>query len=97
MTQRGKDASTAFSDHVWHHDGLDILAVAILLFTFSLLAASVTTLRAAAAVSLLPAAAIIYSLLATSYWSPLFLVPAVATVVLAAWGFVLAQGLDTGA
>ena len=97
MTQRGKDASTAFSDHVWHHDGLDIVAVAILLFTFSVLTPSATTLRAAATVSLLPAVAISYSLLATSYWSALFLVPAVATLALAVWGFALAQGPDSAA
>jgi hypothetical protein len=91
MTQQGKDASTAFSDHVWHHDGLDILAVSLLLRTFSVLPARATTLRAAATVSLLPAVAIIYSLLATPYWSPLFLVPAVAALALAGWGFALAQ------
>lgn len=94
MTQRGKDASTAFSDHVWHHDGLDILAVSLLLLTLSVLPASATTLRAAATVSLLPAIAIIYSLLATSYWSPLFAVPAVAALAFTVWGFALAQGVS---
>ena len=32
MTDEGKDAGTAFSDNVWLHDGLDILAVALLLW-----------------------------------------------------------------
>jgi hypothetical protein len=50
-----------------------------------------TTLRLAAAVGLLPAAAIVYTLLATPFWKPVFLVPAVACFGFAAFGFVLAS------
>jgi hypothetical protein len=96
MTQRGVDATTAFSNHVWMHDGLDILAVSILLFVFSTLPATRITLAAAATVSLLPAIAIGYSLAATSYWSALFLMPAAAALALAVWGFALARGESTG-
>lgn len=89
MTQRGVDATTAFSNHVWMHDGLDILAVSVLLFVFSTLPATQSTLVGAATVSLLPAIAIVFSLVATPYWSPLFLVPAVAALAFAVWGFTL--------
>lgn len=89
MTREGVDASTPFSNHVWLHDGLDIIAVSILLFTISSMPATKATLRAAAIVSLLPAVAIVYGLVATPYWSPLFLVPAAAAVAFAVWGWAL--------
>lgn len=91
MTQRGIDASSSFANNVWLHDGLDILSVALLLFVFSTLPATATMLRVAAIVVLLPVVAILYSLVATPFWSPLFLVPAVAAVALSVWGFVLAR------
>jgi hypothetical protein len=93
MTQRGIDASTSFSTNVWLHDGLDIISVAILLFALSTLSPSRLVLAAAAVVALLPVVAILYSLAATSFWSPLFLVPATAASAFAVWGFALAGRL----
>ena len=40
MTQEGIAASTASSDSVWLHDGLDILSVTVLLFALSTVPAS---------------------------------------------------------
>lgn len=91
MTPKGVAASTPFSDQVWLHGGLDILSVSILLFTFSLVPTSKTTLRAAAIVGLLPTGAIVYTIVATPFWSPLFLVPGIGTLAFAVWGFVLAR------
>lgn len=95
MTPQGVSAVTPFSDQVWLHDGLDILSVALLLATLSLLSPTVTTLRAAAVVALIPVVAILYSMTSSPYWNPLFLVPAVAALALAAWGMVLAQRAAT--
>lgn len=96
MTQRGVEASTAFSDQVWLHGGLDILSVSLLLLAFSTMPATTTTLRTAAAVGLLPTAAIAYTLAATPFWSPLFLVPAAGTLAFAVWGFALAHRAASG-
>src|SRR5947209_254579 len=85
MTQRGIDASTSFSTNVWLHDGLDIISVAILLFAISTLTPSRLVLSAAAVVALMPVLAILYSLTATSFWSLLFLVPAIAALAFAVW------------
>jgi len=35
MSPEGIAASTPFSDHVWLHDGLDIISVCVLLFALS--------------------------------------------------------------
>lgn len=91
MTEQGKAASTAFSDQVWLHGGLDIISVSILLFVFSILPATKTTLGAAAVVALLPTVAIMDTLVATPYWSAFFLVPAAGTFAFAVWGFMLAR------
>ena len=97
MTDAGKNAGTAFSDNVWLHDGLDILAVALLLFVLSTLPATTRTLRAAAVVALAPVVAIVYSLVATDFYSPLFLVPAAASLAFAVYGFMLAQTRESPA
>jgi hypothetical protein len=91
MTPEGIAASTAFSDQVWLHEGLDILSVSLLLFALSAVPATKRTLGIAATVALLPTAAIVYTLLATPFWSPLFLVPAVACFGFAVYGFALAR------
>ena len=91
MTDEGKDAGTAFSDNVWLHDGLDILAVALLLWVLATLPASAKTLRAAAVVALAPVLAIAYSLIATDFYNALFLVPLGASLAFSAYGFTLAQ------
>ena len=91
MTSEGVAASTAFSDHVWLHDGLDILSVALLIFVLGGVAATRTTLRAAAVVALLPPIAMIYGLVTTAYWSVLFLIPGAGCFAFAVWGFVLSS------
>lgn len=93
MTPEGIAASTAFSNQVWLHGGLDILSVCLLLFALSTVPATKTTLRLAAAVGLLPTGAILYTLAATPYWTPLFLVPALGCFGFAAYGFWLARSV----
>ena len=97
MTPEGVAASTPFSDHVWLHDGLDIISVCLLLFALSRLPVTRTTLRIAAIVGLLPALGIANGIVATPYWEPLFIVPGVACLVFAIWGFVLSQRVTTPA
>lgn len=89
MTPEGIAASTTFSDHVWLHDGLDIISVCLLLFGLASVPITRTTLRLAALVALLPPVAMIYGLSATPYWKPLFLVPGVMCLAFAVFGFVL--------
>lgn len=91
MTQQGIDASSPFSDQVWLHGGLDILSICILLFVFSTLPITKKTLQAAATVALLPVVAIVYTYVATPFWKPLFLLPAVIALAFSAYGFVLAH------
>jgi hypothetical protein len=91
MTPEGIAASTAFSDHVWLHDGLDILSVCLLLFALSRLPVTRATLRLVAIVGLLPTAGIVNSLLTTPYWRPIFLVPAIGCFAFVVWGFVLSR------
>ena len=42
----------------------------------------------------MPTAAILYTYLATPYWSALFLVPGAAALTFAVYGFVLARSAD---
>ena len=90
QTETGISAVTAYSDHIWRHDGLDIIAISVLLFALSREAASRNMLRAASIVALLVTFAIISSLLTTPYWNMLFLVPGVSCFAFAVWGFMLA-------
>jgi hypothetical protein len=89
MTPDGIAASTAFSDNVWLHDGLDILSVCVLLFALSTVPATKITLRLAAIVGLLPLAAIAYTLWTTPFMTPLILVPGLGCFAFAIWGFML--------
>src|SRR5918995_2791091 len=89
MTPEGVAASTPFSDHVWLHDGLDIISVCLLLFALSRLPVTPTTLRLAAIVGLLPALGIANGVVMTPYWQPLFIVPGLGCLTFAIWGFVL--------
>jgi hypothetical protein len=91
MTPAGVGASTAFSDQVWLHGGLDILSVCLLLVALSTVPSTKTTLRLAATVGLLPAAAIVYTTAFTAFWTPIFLIPAAACLGFAAYGFWLAR------
>jgi hypothetical protein len=90
MTPAGIAASTPFSDQVWLHGGLDILSVCVLLAALSTVPATKITLRSAAVVGLLPVAAMVFTLVATPFWSPFFLVPAAGCLGFAIYGFVLA-------
>lgn len=90
QTEEGINAVTVYSDHVWRHDGLDILSISVLLFALSRERASRNMIRAAAIVALLVTIAILSSLLTTPYWNMLFLVPGVSCFAFVVWGFVLA-------
>ena len=94
MTPEGIAASTAFSDQVWLHEGLDILSVCLLLLALSKLPATKTTMRLAATVGLMPAIAVVYTLLTTPFWKPIFLVPGLSCFAFAAYGFVLASRMS---
>jgi hypothetical protein len=90
QTDTGISAVTTYSDHVWRHDGFDILAISVMLFALSREAVSRNILGAATIVALLVTIAIISSLLTTPYWNMLFLVPGVSCLAFAIWGFMLA-------
>ena len=90
QTETGISAVTDYSNHIWRHDGLDIIAISVLLFALSRETASRNMLRAAAVVALLVTIAIAYSLLATPYWNMLFLIPGLSCFAFAVWGFLLA-------
>ncbi len=90
QTETGISAVTTYSDHVWRHDGFDILAISVLLFALSRETVSRNILRAAAVVALLVTIAIASSLLTTPYWNMLFLVPGISCFAFTVWGFMLA-------
>jgi hypothetical protein len=90
QTETGISAVTTYSDHIWRHDGFDIIAISVLLFALSRETASRNMLRAAAVVALLVTIAIISSMLTTPYWNILFLVPGLSCFAFAVWGFMLA-------
>lgn len=90
QTEAGISAVTTYSDHIWLHDGIDILAICVLLFALSRETVSRSMLRATATVAVMVTVAIITSLLTTPYWNMLFLVPAVSCFAFAVWGFTLA-------
>jgi hypothetical protein len=91
QTAEGVAAKTAFSNHVWFHNGLDIIALCVLLFALSTQAPSRTMLRAAAVAALGPTIAITWSLVATSWWNPLFVVAGLGCFGFSVWGFLLAN------
>jgi hypothetical protein len=90
QTETGVSAVTDYSNHVWLHDGLDILSISVLLFALSRENASRNMLRAAAIVGLLVTVGISSSLLTTPYWNMLFIIPALSCFAFAIWGFTLA-------
>ena len=90
QTETGINAVTTYSDHIWRHDGLDIIAISVLLFALSRETVSRNILIAAASVALLVTIAIISSILTTPYWNLLFLVPGVSCFAFVVWGFMLA-------
>ncbi len=97
QTAEGVAANTAFSTHVWFHGGLDILALCVLLFALSTQPPSRTMLRAAAVAALGPTIAIAWSLVATSWWNPLFAVAGLGCFGFAVWGFVLSNRVGKSA
>jgi hypothetical protein len=90
QTEAGISAVTTYSDHIWRHDGFDIIALSVLLFALSRETVSRNVLRATAVVALLVTIAIISSILSTPYWNILFLVPALSCFAFVVWGFMLA-------
>ncbi len=90
QTKTGIDAVTIYSNHIWRHDGFDIIAISVLLFALSRENVSRNILRATAVVALLVTIAIISSILSTSYWNMLFLVPGLSCFAFVVWGFTLA-------
>ena len=90
QTETGISAVTEYSNHIWRHDGFDILSISILLFALSREHASRNLLTAAATVATLVTIAIISSLVTTPYWNLFFLVPGLSCLAFAVWGFVLA-------
>jgi hypothetical protein len=95
MTPAGIASSTAFSDQVWLHEGLDILSVCLLLLALSTLPTTKTALRLTATVGLMPTAAIVYTMVTTPFWTPLFLIPGLGCFAFAVYGFWLARRVPT--
>lgn len=90
-------AKTDFSNHVWFHGGLDIIAFCVLLFALSATTPNKRMIQAVAVAALCPTIAIVYSLVATPYWNPLFIAAGIGCLAFAIWGFVLAgkmQGIN---
>src|SRR5438045_9784457 len=90
QTETGINAVTTYSDHIWRHDGFDIIAISVLLFALSHEIVSRNILRAAAVVALLVTIAIISSIFTTPYWNMLFLVPGVSCLAFAVLALMLA-------
>src|SRR5436190_8679346 len=90
QTETGVSAVTTYSDHIWRHDGFDIIAISVLLFALSHETVSRNMLRATAIVALLATIVIISSIPSTPYWNMLFLVPGLGCFASVIWGFVLA-------
>lgn len=91
QTAEGVAAKTAFSNHVWFHGGLDILSFCVLLFALATRPPSRTMLRAAAIAALGPTLAIVWSLVATEWWNPLFAVAGLGCFSFAVWGYLLSN------
>jgi hypothetical protein len=91
QTETGINSKTAYSDHVWRHDGFDILGLSVLLFVLSRETVSRNLLRATALVALLTTIAIISSLVTTPYWNPLFIGAGVGCFAFVVWGLILAR------
>ena len=87
QTETGISAVTTYSDHIWRHDGFDIIAISVLLFALSRETVSRNLVRAAAVVALMVVIGISVSLFTTPYWNMLFLVPGLCCVGFAVWGF----------
>jgi hypothetical protein len=89
LSDKGVTKSTEFSNHVWMHGGIDILALVIILLALSRETLSKNTIVATAFAALLPTIAIFYSLLLTPYWSALFIVSGLGTLFFFIWGLTI--------
>ena len=94
QTETGIKAKTAFSDHVWRHDGFDILGLSVLLFVLSRESVSRNLLLATAVVALLTTIAIISSLITTPYWNPLFIAAGLGCFAFVIWGLMLSRKIS---
>lgn len=94
QTVVGVQAKSPFSNHVWFHGGLDILALCAVLFGLSTQPPNRVLLRATAAAALCPTVAILYSLIATPYWAPIFAGAGVGCFGFAVWGWKLSSLQD---
>jgi hypothetical protein len=90
QTETGINAVTDYSNHIWMHDGFDIISISVLLFAVTRETISRNMVRAAAIVATLVTIGISCSLLTTPYWNMLFLVPGLSCFAFAVWGFMLA-------
>jgi len=90
QTEEGVNAKSTFSDHVWLHGGLDIVALCIVLYALSGERVSKRILRGTAFAALMPTIAIFYSLAGTAYWNPLFIGAGLGCFAFSIWGFALA-------
>jgi len=90
QTETGINAVTTYSNHIWRHDGFDIIAISVLLFALSREKVSRNILWAAITVAMLVTVAILSSMLTTPYWNMLFLVPGLSCFAFAVWGYMLA-------
>lgn len=91
LSEKGINQSTAFSNHVWFHGGLDILALVVVLFTLSTENISRKVLKGISIAALGPTIAIVYSLLFTTYWSNLFILSGLGTFSFFVWGMLLSN------
>src|SRR5258708_5841509 len=91
QSAEGIGSHTALSDHVWMHRGFDMLSVSVLVFALWQASISRLMLRAVGVAALMPAIAIGYSLIATPYWNPLFIVAGVGCLAFAVGGFIFAN------
>ena len=90
QTEAGIGAVTNYSDHIWRHDGFDIIAISVLLIALSRETVSRNIVRATATVAVLVTIAIVSSIFSTPYWNMLFFVPGIGCFAFAVWGFMLA-------
>ena len=93
QTPEGVGAKTAFSNHVWMHGGFDILSICLLVFAISRTRLTSSTLRLVGLAALMPTLAIAWSLVATPYWNPMFIVAGTGCLAFGLGAFVVAAKL----
>lgn len=89
QTETGINAKSAYSNHIWLHDGIDILGLSVLFFALARETASRNLLGATSVVALLTTIVIAFSLITTPYWNPLFIIAGLGCFAFAVWGFFL--------